>query len=1006
MSGLWAGRSAARHRGGPLSTASRSRMLVLGHNDRVSSFAFALFGLLFGSYFLSTRYYTSAAFERPYHFAFAALIIHAGILRVLQPWVTREARRATFKDGEFSLPLSEKDDARKSVLPPSPSLLASLRDPRKAPELWLLSVGVAMRCVATWYVIRAIQCSSIGLESFRVLYVYILDNSRIGQRWMGRPIETSSAENVWPRWKSATYLKFALSWALATTHALSYARIPSSAVCPNAWWYDPLVPILQIFICAIDAHLLVGFNNLRQRFLRHGRSHVSVLINVSLLGAASIVLLSIPSWAEDRNFFWALTFHYADVRDFLIDGLLTASALVCGSHLLAVLSPATVAFAATGMAMFGIHIPYLGISDVIPSLDMEGIQMKMAFAAFSATPMWLLLRPPRGNPRPAVTAVVHRWLLVCYAGIIALCLGFWLMARTTPVAQWSVAEAVDELTRMGRSYSTSWQAQASSSGSLEDAVTEYQKRYGIPPPPNFDKWYNYAIAHKSPIIDDFGQIHNDLLPFWGVAPSVIRAKTFEVQQYAAVEMVGLRIRNGAVDHSPHIHPSHQWMMTSIERMVGPFAQWLPDMDIAINVADEPRVAVTYQEKQRLESEARKARTRLQHGSNSHGSDKVSPTQWPSDFPKPLGGEGQMLLPQGFTNYIRKPILNDLVADSCPPNSPLHRSRWWDSGTTCTQCQIPHSLITKSGALMLNATRSSDLCHQPDMAYLTGAVSSPSAMFATRQLSPVFSQGRITGFSDILMPSPWNFDERSSYNDAEDIDWSAKTNSIFWRGGSTDGYAAEGSWTGFTRARFGKEAFEKATELNRQGPAPGKLGVNVSFSGEMTRCHKSDCRAELQTFNLWATAAAGSEATSQKHSVSSNHLLPPVVPFSEHWRFRHLIDMDGAGFSGRFLPFLRSRSLVYRASLYRTWMDERVHAWQHYIPVDVRFGQGFWHLVEYLAGAGQKGSGDSTARMVAEQGRRWAGEALRKEDMQVYMFRLLLEWGRIVDDDRENLFYKA
>src|SRR5688572_28516678 len=103
---------------------------------------------------------------------------------------------------------------------------------------------------------------------------------------------------------------------------------------------------------------------------------------------------------------------------------------------------------------------------------------------------------------------------------------------------------------------------------------------------------------------------------------------------------------------------------------------------------------------------------------------------------------------------------------------------------------------------------------------------------------------------------------------------------------------------------------------------------------MTRCHNSDCRAELQTFNVWATAADGKGTNHEGQTTSASH-LPSVVPFSEHWRFRHLIDMDGAGFSGRFLPFLHSRSLVYRAALYRTWMDERVHAWQHYIPVDVR-----------------------------------------------------------------------
>merc|ERR1711939_612796 len=41
-------------------------------------------------------------------------------------------------------------------------------------------------------------------------------------------------------------------------------------------------------------------------------------------------------------------------------------------------------------------------------------------------------------------------------------------------------------------------------------------------------------------------------------------------------------------------------------------------------------------------------------------------------------------------------------------------------------------------------------------------------------------------------------------------------------------------------------------------------------------------------------------------------------------------------------------------------------------------------------------------LLAETGREWAGKVLRKEDMEVYFFRLLLEWGRLTDDKRDEL----
>ena len=43
-----------------------------------------------------------------------------------------------------------------------------------------------------------------------------------------------------------------------------------------------------------------------------------------------------------------------------------------------------------------------------------------------------------------------------------------------------------------------------------------------------------------------------------------------------------------------------------------------------------------------------------------------------------------------------------------------------------------------------------------------------------------------------------------------------------------------------------------------------------------------------------------------------------------------------------------------------------------------------------------------AEKIAEDGRERAAQVLRKEDMEIYMFRLLLEWGRIVDDQRNEM----
>jgi hypothetical protein len=46
--------------------------------------------------------------------------------------------------------------------------------------------------------------------------------------------------------------------------------------------------------------------------------------------------------------------------------------------------------------------------------------------------------------------------------------------------------------------------------------------------------------------------------------------------------------------------------------------------------------------------------------------------------------------------------------------------------------------------------------------------------------------------------------------------------------------------------------------------------------------------------------------------------------------------------------------------------------------------------------------DSAAERIATEGRLWAQRVLRREDMLLYVWRLLLEFARICDDERARL----
>ena len=118
-----------------------------------------------------------------------------------------------------------------------------------------------------------------------------------------------------------------------------------------------------------------------------------------------------------------------------------------------------------------------------------------------------------------------------------------------------------------------------------------------------------------------------------------------------------------------------------------------------------------------------------------------------------------------------------------------------------------------------------------------------------------------------------------------------------------------------------------------------------------------------------------------------------------------MDLDGAGFSGRFLPFLRSRSLVFKAGVFREWWEGRVKAWVHFVPVDVRLGGGLWSVMAFFGGVGEAGGGGGEGEGIAEQGGGWAGGGLRKGDMGGYFFWLLLGWGGFTDGGRDEIGFQ-
>ncbi len=68
-------------------------------------------------------------------------------------------------------------------------------------------------------------------------------------------------------------------------------------------------------------------------------------------------------------------------------------------------------------------------------------------------------------------------------------------------------------------------------------------------------------------------------------------------------------------------------------------------------------------------------------------------------------------------------------------------------------------------------------------------------------------------------------------------------------------------------------------------------------------------------------------------------------------------------------------------------------------MDNRFGD-YYGIMEYFFGYFGEGGHDKAAENIAIEGKQWAEKVLRREDMQIYTLRLLLEYARLIDDKRD------
>lgn len=532
----------------------------------------------------------------------------------------------------------------------------------------------------------------------------------------------------------------------------------------------------------------------------------------------------------------------------------------------------------------------------------------------------------------------------------------------------------------------------SRSSTFKETVAKYRRKYGRHPPPGFRDWYKFARDRNVHNVDDFEQVMDDLRPFWGMHPSIIRSYAAHLWEDPENGVSGLHMREKKIWKLTHAN----WRVETMAEMVKPFIEFLPDMDIAMNMLDQPRIVVPWEEMQKLlnvEASSRQIypEASAEWSSNMMGLLKDNDTEPLFTDPKFFTAHGQQ-----YMNIARV---------ACPPESRA-RADMSAFGEAETLYK------TSQGGFVTNFNRSSDLCTiGPEVENKHGFLFAASTIIASNQLLPIFGECKVNVNSDILFPANMYYrnDDRYAYDDTFDFDWDDKKDSMIWRGVTSGGTNTIDNWRNMHRQRLvllsnGTEMAGK--EVRIMAADPNNKGSYQNYE------HFNPSQYAFQHTDVGFTEAFA--CVPDCHFYDDVWTYKNMTTLSQQFESKFVVDVDGHSFSGRWHAFLRSKSLGIKSTIFREWHDSRLFAWRHFVPLDNRYDE-LYSILTYFIGLGTVNGKpeepympqhDFEGRRLGRQGREWAAKVLRKEDIEIYTFRLLIEYARIIDDNRDRIGYSG
>lgn len=528
-----------------------------------------------------------------------------------------------------------------------------------------------------------------------------------------------------------------------------------------------------------------------------------------------------------------------------------------------------------------------------------------------------------------------------------------------------------------------WDAKlARASKTLPDAVREYRRRYSRAPPPGFDKWWAYVQKHNVQLPDEYDQINLDLAPFWGITPTRLRAIQLAHEGHSHSYTVAKSSPAGPLHIGNETMPADEDARKNLLVGANQLLELMKDVqaDLPLFRAvfsphDNPNVFITHETKKKAVEAGQKGKA----------------------------FDPQTQDPPSFARGWMHACPSNSIAKNPPPSPPRHATK-------------PKTLIHDHLLAMDPCAHPSHLAqHGQFLSHGPGPVAHPFPI-------PQFSYCSSSLHADIRVPIMLSWVEdveggESATDGGLEEAWLGKEEErLLWRGMNTGiHHGREKPWKeaqrgrlmdlvssspppqSSSRARSEKQAAQSKTiDVLLTDPAsPDSIKtqtfkksivnpamMDIAFAGKPSQCEVEVCKEVEQRWE-WRRRMGVKEAG----------------------RYKYVLDVDGNGWSSRFKRLMTSNSVVFKSTVYPEWFTHRLAPWVHYVPIQIDYSDLYDALLFFRGDPSGHGAHEDLAKKIARQAREWSLGYWRREDMVAYLYRLFLEYARVMDEDRDSLNFE-